>query len=391
MKKHLFILSLLLSASIVSAAPPKKQIPIFNDSAAKYWDFEKLKNPPAFEVDNTPECAVPGLRSIVYDGLPENGKPTKFFAYIAIPEGKMPAGGWPGIVLVHGGGGTAFAWAVKDGCRAGYAVIAPDWYGKRPSSKDIEAPGRMKFRKDILHKRPRPYHSKVTPAALVQAHSILLSLPEVNKNKTAYVGLSWGSWFGAIVAAIDPRFKGFIEIYLGDRKKFADKNMIDGRFLHEVKAPMYYVVGTNDGHGSPESLQSAFDTCGKMLGNRTMIVRLSHGHMGFRFKACFRYAAHILKGEPGLPKLAKPVVSGKTISSRILSHGKGIRKVYLCCTADGKVEDYKKRLWKTLPAKLDGETISAELPENVYQCYLAAYDEDDLRSHCAGTSDVITF
>ena len=35
--------------------------------------------------------------------------------------------------------------------------------------------------------------------------------------------------------------------------------------------------------------------------------------------------------------------------------------------------------------------VSAVLPDNVYQCYLAAYDEEDLTSFCCGTSDVITF
>ncbi|MBR2625441.1 MAG: dienelactone hydrolase family protein [Lentisphaeria bacterium] len=389
MKRGLIFLAVVLS--LLAGAAEMEKVPVFNDHAAKYWDFEKLKNPPAFVDDNDPACAVPSLRAIVYDGVVEDGKVTKFFAYIAIPEGEMPAGGWPGIVLAHGGGGTAFPWAVKEWCAAGYAVIAPDWCGRRPNKADFVGQYNKTPRRNASYQRKRLYDSFTNPANLVLAHSILLSLPEVNKDKTAYVGLSWGSWYGAIVTAIDPRFKGMIAIYLGDRKKYAAKNMIDGRFLHEAKVPMYYVVGTNDAHGSPETLQSGFDACGKMLGNKTMIVRLPHDHYGFRFKACYRYAAEILKGEAGLPKLAKPVISGKNISSEVLSPGRGICKVYLCYTADKDIKESKKRHWEMIPAEYDGRKVSAVLPDNVYQCYLAAYDEEDLTSFCCGTSDVITF
>ena len=45
------------------------------------------------------------VHAIFYDALPWNGKPARVFAWIGLPakrEGKIP-----GIVLVHGGGGTA--------------------------------------------------------------------------------------------------------------------------------------------------------------------------------------------------------------------------------------------------------------------------------------------
>ena len=44
------------------------------------------------------------VRAIFYDALPYGGKPTRVFAWIGLPakrEGKVP-----GMVLVHGGGGT---------------------------------------------------------------------------------------------------------------------------------------------------------------------------------------------------------------------------------------------------------------------------------------------
>ncbi len=84
---------------------------IINEDPRKYWDFDLLKNPPVYRIDDDPTSAFAGLQSIIYDGVVEKGHKTACFAYIAIPDGVMPPGGWPGIVLVHGGGGTAFAWA----------------------------------------------------------------------------------------------------------------------------------------------------------------------------------------------------------------------------------------------------------------------------------------
>jgi len=50
--------------------------------------------------------------SLYYHGLPYKDKPTRVFAYYASPAtlGNVvkTEKGFPGVVLVHGGGGTAF-------------------------------------------------------------------------------------------------------------------------------------------------------------------------------------------------------------------------------------------------------------------------------------------
>ena len=103
MKTFTLVLSVLTAISL-SALP--------DEDPAKYWDFSKLQTAPAFVDDGPSVASHPDLREIIYDGVVENGKVTKTFAYIGIPKGEMPEGGWPAIVLGHGGGGTAYAWAV---------------------------------------------------------------------------------------------------------------------------------------------------------------------------------------------------------------------------------------------------------------------------------------
>ena len=70
------------------------------------WNVSKLKQtPPATwgEKDGL-------LQQVYYEGEPLQGKPTRVFAYVALPENvDKPV---PGMVLIHGGGGKAFPqWA----------------------------------------------------------------------------------------------------------------------------------------------------------------------------------------------------------------------------------------------------------------------------------------
>ena len=70
------------------------------------------------------------LKAIYFEGLDYQGKPTKVFAWLGMPEDKaanesdkVPAK-VPAMVLVHGGGGTAFKeWVEKWNAR-GYAAIS---------------------------------------------------------------------------------------------------------------------------------------------------------------------------------------------------------------------------------------------------------------------------
>src|SRR5690349_17086869 len=50
----------------------------------------------------------PDVKALFFDGAPYLGKPTRVFAYVGLPKNITPGEKVPGMVLVHGGGGTAF-------------------------------------------------------------------------------------------------------------------------------------------------------------------------------------------------------------------------------------------------------------------------------------------
>ena len=70
------------------------------------WNLEKLSQPP--QTYPAPDWKEAGVEALFYDGLPWKGKPTRAFAWIGMPA-HAPGEKVPAMVLVHGGGGTAFA------------------------------------------------------------------------------------------------------------------------------------------------------------------------------------------------------------------------------------------------------------------------------------------
>jgi dipeptidyl aminopeptidase/acylaminoacyl peptidase len=75
-------------------------------TAAVKWPMELLKTAPQ-TYDASKYATNTGVQVTFFDGLPFKGKPTRVFAYYGIPKHK-PGEKVPAMVLVHGGGGSAF-------------------------------------------------------------------------------------------------------------------------------------------------------------------------------------------------------------------------------------------------------------------------------------------
>ena len=75
---------------------------------------ELFAAPKSWPAESAASGAVPkGIHAIFLEGLPFKGRATRFFAYWGVPAGASAANAAPGMVLVHGGGGSAFASWVK--------------------------------------------------------------------------------------------------------------------------------------------------------------------------------------------------------------------------------------------------------------------------------------
>src|SRR5258706_7831320 len=92
---------------------------------------QSLLGPPAYEAAKEFKTESAAIRAIFFDTKPYQGKLTKTFAYLGVPAHeagqKLPA-----MVLIHGGGGTAFYRWGKVLNDRGYAAIAMDLCGCLP-------------------------------------------------------------------------------------------------------------------------------------------------------------------------------------------------------------------------------------------------------------------
>ena len=350
---------------------------------------ELLRTPRTFSAAQYTEQQVPGVRSLLFESVPFRGKPTRVFAYYSAPPGQPPTGGWPAIVIAHGGGGTAYPDYVKMWNDRGYAAIAMDFYGKLPYvGQRLEPEARQSvedgFPYETTANDPTEEWTYHVVSQIVLAHSLVRSFPEVNQEATGLVGTSWGGIHACIAAAIDPRFKFIIAVYgcgflsSGDDSGAFHRKWKNGlpwwdpsHFLPKVKTPFFWINGTDDGNFSPDMWQKSINaTPGTVAAS--LVVKLGHSDEGQAYPLNARIADNILRGGPGLPRLGRPDIRGRNVSIPV-DAAKPLTHADLCFTTERV--DRANRTWQTVPARLADGTVTATLPENTAAFFLNVYDQ----------------
>src|SRR5262249_29250915 len=110
------------------ADTPDAAKPTAARTLAGHLEPQVLVAPRTYPAPERDEGPVPAL---FYERMPYRGKATRVFAYVGVPQMEGTAK-VPGMVLVHGGGGTAFVEWVRIWNRRGYAAIAMDLEGHVP-------------------------------------------------------------------------------------------------------------------------------------------------------------------------------------------------------------------------------------------------------------------
>jgi len=181
-----------------------------------------LTNPPALHAAEG-FAKDGGLQAVFFDALPWKGKPTRVFAWLGLPtkrDGKVP-----GVVLVHGGGGTAFKEWVKKWNEHGFAAISIAVEGQTDAPTPARPDGRRGWQQHAWAGPARAgiYADAAEPLAeqwmyhavadTVLANSLLRSLPEVDAGQVGLMGVSWGGVITSTVIGIDPRFAFAVPTY----------------------------------------------------------------------------------------------------------------------------------------------------------------------------------
>ncbi len=213
-------LALLLGSVALTWAAPAPAL----DGArlrAQVVALSELTQPPA--VYAAESFAAEGtMKPLFFEGLPYRGKSTRVFAWVGLP--KTSTGKVPGVVLAHGGGGTAFKEWVQKRNEQGFAAISIAVEGQT----DERIPGAPPGAQWKRHAAAGParngiYGDSAAPFAdqwmyhavadVVLANSLLRALPEVDAARVGVCGISWGGIITSTVVGIDTRFAFGIPIY----------------------------------------------------------------------------------------------------------------------------------------------------------------------------------
>jgi len=232
-----------------------------------------LLEPSIYEVPETfwePNKDQENIKALFYKTMPYKNKETRAFAYIGIPKCDKPV---PAMVLVHGGGGTAFHKWVKIWNDKGYAAIAmsleghmPDEEGNGKHRHDYSGPERVGQFDDIEKpvKEQWMYHAI---SDIIIGHSLIASLPKIDANRIGITGISWGGILSSLVSGVDSRFKCAMPVYgagylYESKGHFGDHGDLSAAFIEKKKfwdpshqfingtIPTLWVNSDLDGHFS---------------------------------------------------------------------------------------------------------------------------------------------
>jgi dienelactone hydrolase len=347
----------------------------------------KLTKAPVL-TDASGKAAEGDLKPVYFDALPWKGQPTKVFAWLGIPKNR--SGKLPGVVLVHGGGGTAFKEWVKKWNERGFAAISIAVEGqtdeRAPKGDGATETGWKR------HEWAGPQRSGIygdssefladqwmyhAVADTVLANSLLRSLPEVDPDKVGLMGVSWGGVIASTVVGIDNRFAFAIPVYgcghlfdaanqygrsLGNNDLY--KRVWDPLVrLANAKMPVLWFSWPQDQHFPMDCLAANCRAAGgpQMV---ALIPGLGHGHgPPWNRPESYAFAEAIVKtGRPWCRQTESVAKDGRVRVT--FASTKPLDKAMLVSTTDTGFSG--KRNWVESPAKLarigGGWQVVAQLP-----------------------------
>lgn len=393
MKKTFFCVLTVVTAFLFSVNAGAKNI-------ATWWDKTDWSKPEVYPFDKStlPFKVADHVKAVQIKGVDFQGRPSKFFCWYGVPEHKKGET-VPGIVLVHGGGGVAFAKWVELWNSRGYAAIAMDTCGNIPQHewevkkhKPLRNPehGATEKEKYVVDIPQTEQWSYQAVAEIMLAHSFLRSLDGVDKKRIGVTGVSWGGYLTTLVAGVDDRFAFAIPVYgcgffkgtyfypaMIKRKrteaqfekwcKYWDANL----FLANAKMPMLFVNGTNDHFFYLDSWTKTTKVPANVY--MALQVKMGHSHTQADVPAVRTFADMVVKGNLKYPQLVSEGVNDGIAFAEFESAEPVISACYNYSLDDC---ESNKRNWKTVKVKAVGSQkvrVECKVPENAVIGYFNVF------------------
>ena len=339
------------------------------------------------------------VKPVFFEGMKHRGKSTRVFAYYGIPKVK-PGEKVPGIVLVHGAGGTAYASWVKLWMERGYAAIAVDLEGHQPGLPDDKnrwprhayaGPENISLFEDY-HEKAEDQFMYHAVANVMLAHSLLRSFPAVDGERIGVTGISRGGIITSLVCGVDPRLTFGIPVYgcgylyqmdspagrfirsLGDASDRIRQLWDPSSYFHNVRIPMLWITGSNDiGCTVYHFSKSHASIQSESILSIQYGLKHSHPH-GWSPKEIYIFADSVTANGLPLPRIVSQSCSGNRISVRYTSVCKITNaKLYYTLNAS----NWYDLTWIEKDAVVEAvhESVSAIVPDDAKAYFVNLTDE----------------
>ena len=336
------------------------------------------------------------------------------FGAVVRPEAP---GKYPGLLVLHGGGGFAEIEKAKKWAAKGYVVVVVDEPGVAAPEKIPNSRGpweKYKYGENRFVVQPDMESSTIFSAVLASMQGLYLlnAQPDVIKGKVGITGISWGGYLTAIVsglannmvnASFSVHGSGFyddgstflknLNVMLPEERALWLKFLDAGRRVSSVKSPFFIAAATNDNWFYPPAVMSTLKNVKGQV-NHLFSPNVSHkidlpgGTVGSTpdqpgWLAMEEvYFNYYLKGQgQPLPKIqeikSEKLASGNTLVRFKVNSQVAVSNSQVCFSPVGV--EWPKRKWEIVPAKAVSDGwYEAELPvkemNQPFECYATVSD-----------------
>jgi len=339
------------------------------------------------------------IKGLFFDGLSYKGKPTKVFCWYGEPENIDKSKKTPAVVLVHGGGGTAFPQWIKQWTDRGYIAISIALEGQIPGDRikdkngklqhptfEFSGPKRQGFFLDVVTEKLENQWFFHAVADVLMAKSLLKTFPQVDQTKIGITGISWGGILTNVITGLDDSFSFAIPVYgcgflpetphykkllarlTQEQQNFYINNWEPSLYIPLQKQPTLFVNGTNDFHFTMNSFTKTFEASNT---EKYLYVQhnMKHGHgPGWKPETIYDFANYITKnGEKPQTITLRNIDANNTLNYSYTADIKSSKLYYTTNFADWGDKNYH---WIELKATVTENEINATLPKNAVAYFL---------------------